>query len=312
MSCGWGKYEKQEGDILGSPSRLICFREDPEIYKARYIDKEMEETASMEWGTLVHCAVWEPEKFLERYLILPEKTPGNSLSGDQLEARCKELALKTTGTKAAKIARIREVTPLEKQYDELVDELPEGKIMIPPKSMKSALYIAAKIHSHPKVGPWVKAAIKERRGWYTCQITGVVMRFQIDGSVEHKGIGVLMDLKITKDWRKRDFERNMYKNGLHVQFSSYREGYKQNEGKTFGAFLIIAVEPSWPHRIRYHQIEEATIDAGDVELKVLLPEYKDRLIRNDFSPRVEDQEISTVGLASWDWERINKLEESNE
>lgn len=312
MSCGWGKYEKKEGDILGSPSRLICFREDPEIYKSRYIDKDFEETDSMEWGTFVHCAVWEPEKFLERYLILPEKTAGNSLSGDQLEARCRELALKTTGTKAAKIARIREVTPLEKQWDELVSELPQGKIMIPPKSMKNALMISEKIHAHPKVGPWIRLAQKEKRGWYTCDKTGVIMRFQIDGFFEHKEIGVLIDLKVTKDWEKKKFEWNMSKNGIHLQLASYREAYKQIEGKEFEATLIIAVEPVYPFRIRYHQVDSASLDAGKMELDHYLPEYKKRVQNNDFSPRLEDLEINTVGLTSWDFERIGHLGDVNE
>ena len=50
----WGSIPDRENHIVCSPSALLAFRQDPEIYKMRYIDKEEYTTDSMEFGTLVH------------------------------------------------------------------------------------------------------------------------------------------------------------------------------------------------------------------------------------------------------------------
>jgi hypothetical protein len=306
MSCGWGKFEKKEGDLTCSPSRIILFREDIELYKHRYIDKEDSDTKSMELGTVIHKMVLEPEKFHEDYLVLPEKTLTNDLDGKALEALCKAHGLKVSGTKAEKLARLREVTEIEKQYDELLLEIPPGKISLPPSVIKKATDIKDKIYGHPKVGEWVRLSEKEKRGWYTDN--GLIMRFQIDGFFNYKKIGVIWDLKTTKDWSKKWFERNLFENGTHLQIAAYRRALKQIENIEIDAFMVIAVNPAPPHQVRYYQIDLPTIQAGEIELDIYLKEYKERLIANDFSPRTEDKEIQTISLRSWDWEKIASME----
>ena len=313
MTKGWGKYEPTGVEIFCSPSRLIAFRESPLVYKDKYIDKVTKDTKSMEFGTLVHKMVLEPETFHEKYLVLPEKTDENSLDSKALEALCKDLGLKVSGTKAEKITRIREVNPdFPLQYDELIDALPQGLVMVPPSDINAAKAISERIRANEKVGPWIKLAEKEKRGFYTDEKTGIVIRFQIDAFFEHKGVGVITDLKITRDWQQRNFECNLYKSGIATQLAMYRRALKQIEGKEFSAFLIIAVEPSKPHRVRYYQVNSETLDASDLEIDLLLKEYKIALETNNFDERKSDKEIQTVSFKDWDWQRFNDLEVHSE
>ena len=97
-----------------------------------------------------------------------------------------------------------------------------------------------------------------------------------------------------------------------VTISVYREALKAIEGKEINAFLIVAVEPKFPHRIRFHQLDIAAIDAGLTEFKHYLKEYKKALQENDFSERPETQEINIVSLKQWDWGAISNIEVSDE
>lgn len=295
---GWGKYQKKDGDITCSPSRLITFREDPVLYKAQYIDKVTENTKSMDFGTAVHSYVLEPQKFAEKYQILPEKTAENDLDSKQLEALCVELGLKKTGTKAEKIARIREVAPLAKQYDELLAEMPQDRISLPPDTLNACKTISERIMAHPKVGQWVSLADKEKRGWFTHE-SGIVMRFQIDCPFEYKDAGVICDLKVHREWNSKWFDNWLYDSGTYIQLACYREAMKKIEGKVFRHFLVISVEPTFPYRVRYREIDEASIDKGLEDMNKYLYEFKERTINNDWSERAEDLEIKTVGLRAY-------------
>lgn len=273
----------------------------------RYVDKTEKPSSSMDLGTLIHKAVLEPETFQDQYFVMPGRTDSNDLDSKQLEALCKEHSLKASGTKAEKLSRLREAgIDIEPQYEEIIGSISSDKIIVPPATIKKALAIKDKIYSHEKVGPWVSLSQKEKRGWF--EIDGVIMRFQIDGFFEHNGIGVVWDLKTTKDWHSDRFSRSISKNGFHLQLACYREALRKIENKEFNAFMIIAVETSEPFRVRYYQIDEASLDAGRKELDIYLQDYKYRLQNNDFSPRKEDTKINLVSLTSWDWEKINSLE----
>lgn len=307
----WGTYEPKAGDILCSFSRLLAFRESPELYKAKYIDKTIEQTKSMSDGTVIHECVLERELFNQKYILPPEETNQNNLDKKALEALCVQMGLKKSGNKDELILRIREMNPdFPIQIDEFV--VPEGKMSIPPKLMKSCLAIYDKVYSHPKVGEWLKLSKKENFGYFTDPKTGVVIRFKIDGFFDYKNVHVITDFKTTIYWDKRRFEQKMFDEGIHIQMAVYKRALKIIEVKDVNAFLVIAVEPNTPHRTRYYQIDQATVEAGELELDHYLKEYKDRIERNDFSPRKEDDEIQTASLQAWSWDKISSIEANNE
>jgi len=306
--AAWGRLTDRENKIVCSPSALLSFREDPEVYKLRYIDKEKETNASMEFGTLVHLATLEPEKFEEQFSTLPEKTPENDLSTDELKAICKELEEKVTGTKRELAERIRAHRPEFKLWEELCDEMTsQGKNLLPPATMHKIKAIKAKIYSHPKVGEWLRLSEKEKRGYFTHK-SGVTMPFLADAFFKHNGVGVVIDLKITKDWQSRKFMYNLFDNGYHIQAAAYLVGISEIENQSFNNFLFIAIEPKAPHRVRFYQLDQAAIEAGTLELNHYLNEFKERWQNKDFGPRMIDTQIQETSLAPFAWEKLGDMD----
>lgn len=301
---GWGSVPDRENHIVCSPSALLAFREDPEIYKMRYIDKEQYATDSMEFGTLVHLRVLQPEKFFQEYAVLPEKTPENDIDLTMLKAICKQFDEPVSGTKRDLAQRIRKHTPEFRIYEEIVDEIvAQGKKALPPDTLKKLNAIHDKIMSHPKVGTWLKLAEKEKKGYWQDPETGIVMPFIADGFFEHKGIGIALDLKITRDFDPRRFSNNMYDNGYFIQAAAYCEAISAIQGQAFENFLFITVEPGAPHRVRFLQLDSAALEAGRKTLKKYLREFKQRWTTQDWSARPMDIEIQQVSLASWCWQK---------
>lgn len=301
---GWGSIPDRENHIICSPSALLAFRQDPEVYKMRYIDKEEYTTDSMEFGTLVHLYVLQYEKFCEEYALLPEKTAENDFDSDALKAICKELGEKVTGTKRELAQRIRAHRPDFIIYEEIIDVIQsEGKKSISPAVFKKLSAIREKIMAHPKVGKWLELAEKEKLGYWQDSETGIVMPFVADGFFNHKGVGVALDLKITRDFDPRRFSNNMYDNGYFIQAAAYCEAISAIQGELFENFLFITVEPSAPHRVRFLQLDSAALEAGRKSLKKYLREFKERWTAQDWSARPMDIEIQQVSLASWSWQK---------
>lgn len=306
MLKGWGEIPNRENYIVCSPSALMSFRKDPEIYKMRYIDKVDDTTESMAFGTLVHLRVLQPEKFFNEYAILPEKTAQNDYDSEQLKSMCKEFGEKVAGTKRELAYRLRTHIPDFKIYEELMDEVEaQGKKSISPITLKKLNDINDKIMAHPKVGEWLRLADKEKKGYWSHE-SGVVMPFVADAFFIHKNVGICFDLKVTTYFEPKRFERNLFESGYHMQAAIYCNAISEIELQSFENFLFVTIEPTAPYRVRYIQLDNAALEAGKVELNHYMKQFKTCYENNNFSSR--DSEITQVSLASWDWDKINNIE----
>lgn len=308
MFNGLGPIPDRTGLICASPSRLKLLRECPELYKYRYVDGNKDETDSQELGTLVHMRTFEREKFDAKYAQLPEKTESNSLGLESLKDLCEKYGLKKSGTKAELVKRIRENNDLEPQFEELLEVLREGgRETLPPALMDKVIKISDKITSHPSLIKLLNGAQKEARAHYTDDKSGVVVEFQTDAYNVLGGIGIVLDLKVTKDWEPKFFERSNFKEARHMLAACYLKGMTKATGQLFNRFVHIAVEPKAPFRVRIYDMDEAALDAGETELDVWLADYKKRVTLGDYSPRNGEDKIITTTLTSWDWNNIPEI-----
>lgn len=292
--------------MITSPSKIICFRECPELYKWKYIDGNIEETSSMELGTLVDMRIFERAKFDAKYAenIIP--TASNDLSLVSLKDLCEKYGLKVSGTKAVLISRIREKHELEPQIDELLEKLSsQGREVLPPALMAKVILISDKITNHPNFKKFSEGAVYQTKDEF--ELDGNTIRFKPD---MHNSIGntnICLDLKVTKDWQPKWFERAIFENGWHIQGAAYLEGLTKKTGKRFDRFVNITVEPKPPYRIRFYELDDGTLDAGLTELKYYLKELEDRTKRNDWSPRGEEGKIMSASLKSYDWDKVPEI-----
>lgn len=305
MISGWNEIPNRENFVVTSPSKLVCLRECPELYKYRYIDKKDQKTPEMEFGTLCHMAVLEPEKFASLYAKLPETTEQNDLSLAQLKEKAKALGLTVSGTKKELCARIRTVEPLETQSDEIVEAYQAaGTRFISPVLSAKIEAVTAKIKEHHILGPWLQLAKTEQRGYYQDQNTGVVVSFVADAVVTVKNVNIIFDLKFTSDWEPKWFDRSNYEKGRHLLAASYCEGLKAITGQQWDKFVFVAIEPSAPHRIELYDVDAGMLEAGKAELDYHLKEYYQRISTNDWS---RNSSIRETTLKSWDWEKIKEV-----
>jgi len=304
---GWGSLANYEGKKT-SPSRLVCLRECPELYKHKYIDGEKEQTDSQELGSLVHMRVFEREKFDQKYAQIPEKTPDNDLGLESLKDLCRKYDLKVSGTKKELISRIREGHELQEQFEEMLDKMREsGKEVIPPSLMDKVIKISDKITSHKQLSRLLHGVRKEERGYCQDTRTGLVVRFIPDAFNSVAGVNIIFDLKVTKDWSPRRFNRAIFENAWHMLAAAYLRYTSLVEEKTFDRFVHIAIEPKSPFRIRLYEMDEGTLDAGAAELDFYLDDFDKRLVSGDYSPRNGEDKIMQASLESWDWQRIPEV-----
>lgn len=306
--CGFGEIQSKEKYQFTSCSRLVCLREGPELYEAKYIDKTVEDTTSQEFGTLVHEAVLEPELFAKKYVILPDETPENSLTNDQLKVELEKLGLKIGGKKSELVTRLREAFPeFPEQHYEIMERMQEpGRIMISPVIMGRVLKIARKIDQGP-AGAMFRRGVKEVMGYWQDPITGLVVRFKADDHEVIGNKGLCLDLKIAADWSPKKFERGHYETGRHIQAAIYLDALTAIYKVPFETFGWPVVEPKSPHRIRYYEADFGMIEAGRQERDYYLHEMKWRLDKNDWSPRPEDNKFQSTTLSTWDWEKAKEL-----
>ena len=185
-------------------SKIVCLMKCPEFYKHRYIDKADEKSDSMEFGTLIHMALLEPEKFSQTYCAPPE---GADLTLAELKEKCRTLGLPISGTKKELLERIRTLQDLPKTYDELIEDmLASGKVPLAPATWKKVEAIKESLMRHEQIGKFLEFAEKEKRGFFT-HSSGTVFNFAVDAYVKYKDVGIIMDFKVTKDWEPHRYRR---------------------------------------------------------------------------------------------------------
>lgn len=302
----WGKLEKRDGLVIASPSKLICLRESPKLYKSRYIDKVEEKSDSMEFGTMCHMAILEPELFAEKYVTIPAHTYDPSLT--ELKSIAKELDLPVSGTKKELLARIRTKYEMEKTLDEVSEEIAaSGKQVISPVLASKLEAIKAEVFGHEMIGSWLQVAEKERPGFYTDE-NGVVISFKPDAFLYLNGVGIVLDFKFTKDWDEFKFSRSNFKEGRHIQAAAYLKAISAIEGKPYEHFVFVAIEPIAPFRMRCYEADIAMIEGGNDELKKWSKEFKRRTLENDWTELKSETAIKQTSLQTWDWEKLGALD----
>lgn len=298
---GFGKIPDREKYNVISPSALILFREDPELYKMKYIDKVDNTTKSMEFGTLVHMAILEPFDFADKYCTAPPVE--NDFSADELKQICREMNLAVSGTKAELVARIKCVNPEFKTYDDIVQAACAGKTPLPINQYNSLMTIRDKVMLHPKIGEWIKQAKTEALAYYQYS-DDLLVSFKPDAFLQFNGVGIGIDIKVCMDWDENKFMRNNYSTGRHIQAAFYIDGLSKLVGYNIDEFLWIAIEPVAPHRVRFYQADFGMIEAGRQEIDFYMKEFLDRKKRNNWEARPQDLLIKQTSLSEWDWQKV--------
>ena len=307
MICGLGQLpeELKSKWIVTSPTKLITLKQSPAHYESAYILKEKEDTDSQKKGTLIHMGVLEYEEFTKKYTTIPNV---KSYSNDELKEICEKLELKKSGTKDDLTKRIQEKDPEFKTFEsESQVLLEQGKMVLSEKDWNMVHRIRNKVYARSTSGNFLQNAHKEVFGY--CQLNDeVIMTFCVDAFAEHKGKGILCDLKTTNDSTKWKIERNHFLEGRHIQIASYAHCLNKITGLDFEEMsYFLFVESAAPYCVSEYLCDGGMIQAGHSERNYLvkkLVECHKKCQWPDPQP-----EIETTTLTSFDWGRVLSDEE---
>lgn len=125
------------------------------------------------------------------------------------------------------------------------------------------------------------------------KLTGMICKARIDKWLKDERW--LIDLKTTRDAKKKSFRYSVQNYGYDIQAAFYFEGAVEN-GLDPNGFVIVAQEKTFPFLVKSYQISTAVRETAAYKLKDMKLGYKNYLLR------LESGDISPTMPESIDWE----------
>lgn len=227
---GWHRGVSMEDylafDAWHGGEALAILRTSPQHVKAARDDVQ-EPTEATEFGTIVHCAVLEPDQFTSRYAVM--------LEGDGRTAAVRD--------SKAKI-------------------IEAGKIPVKGEHFVAAQRIRRLLLSHPLAGPALmrKDGVNEVTGSFVEPWAGLPAVIRPDRALFD--VGMCIDLKTAADASPRGFNSAIHAYGYHVKAALYRAGFMALGGE-LDDFVYFVAENVKPYLVAVRVLDEAAIEAGE-------------------------------------------------
>lgn len=206
-------------------SQLDAIQHSPKLYKAKFIDKviEQKQTPAMLLGSAYHKLQTEPQNFHDEFAVAPK-----------INKR----------TKAGK----ESWAEFEKKAD--------GKDLITEEDYQVIEDMVGAVLDHPSAGELMrlKGVAESCRLWKD-DFSGLNCKCRPDWLCKDEKI--IVDLKTTEDARPEEFARSIHKFRYHVQSGFYLMGCEEIE-----QFIFIAVEKKPPYEVVCYNASPMMIAAG--------------------------------------------------
>ncbi len=180
-------------------------------------------TRNMEIGTAIHCAILEPVRFDNEYVITESETRTAAEYKKQKALHGGELTL--TKQEGKKIKGMQESIHNDLEAMKILTSEGEAEL--------SAICI------DPETG----IQIRSRFDWLSKD-------------------GTALDLKKTQDARQQKFSRSICDYRYHVQDAMYSFVYELITGEKLKAFKFLAVEEDAPHACKVYELDELSKEIG--------------------------------------------------
>lgn len=202
-----------------------------------YKAKKQEATDAMRFGTALHCAVLEPEKFADKIVVM------------DIDRRTKEGKVLAEKHKNDTYVSTRDLSVIE--------------------AMHRSLFV------HPIAGPIISATT-EREKWLngslTCDHGDVDIHGIADGVVNLQKRKICFDLKTIGDATIDEIEKSIKSYNYHWQAYFYNEMLKQQFGSTF-EFFFIFVDKTDHHNVQVVELDEAWLQCAEEQIAPLLDDF---------------------------------------
>lgn len=216
-------------------------------------------TREMVIGSATHCAILEPERFSDLYMI--------TSATDRRESIYKQ-AVKN---------RDPDYTLTKKEGDEIL-------------LMQESIKFNKEAHN------FILGAIGHEISLFTTDpVTGVKVRVRYDVLDLH----MFADLKTTQDARERPFMNSIISHMYHQQMALYKAAFEWETGETLGNAAILAMESSAPHTTEFYLLDDLAMAIGAHEFRKNLNTYAKCLESNEWGHYEGMGERKFISLPEW-------------
>ncbi|CAN7645932.1 PD-(D/E)XK nuclease-like domain-containing protein [Acidovorax sp. LjRoot129] len=254
-------------DVVGHSALLRILRS-PEHFK-HYTTAPFNPTPTLKFGTALHCAYLEPERFSTHYKVAPK-----------LDRR----------TKQGKVEA--------EEWEKLMADT--GCELIDAEDMAAVNAILSKLNLHARAASLKIKAVTEKSYFWTDDETGIMCRIRCDLIVidEDGRIVAIVDLKTTTDASKDEFKRSIGTYGYDVQAAFYSDAVERAIGRSV-PFYFLCVESAAPHGVALYRMGQKSIEVGRTKYRMAL-QLLQWCRENDswpgYQPFGEEEEID---LSEW-------------
>jgi len=219
-------------------------------------------TAAMEFGTALHTAVFEHDKFAETVIVMPD-----------FDRR----------TKVGKEAHAEFMLSSA------------GKTAISSEEMIACQYILKTAQSHAILGKLLRAENRkyEVSGFFNFE--GVACKFRTDFMLPDQHI--ILDLKTTKRGHERAFKNSVLDFSYHSQAAFYLSAMAEITGESWADFIWIAIESVAPYKIYLYEPDTRWLIEGHKLCTDAIHLYKECL-ETGIYPSVAE-EITILNAPNW-------------
>lgn len=221
------EYHKKTLGVV-SNSALKQFNRAPAAYRW-WIDAPPDEpTPAMEFGSLVHCLVLEPDLFAKTYVVPPDF--GN---------------LRTNQGKADKAAWLAQNLNVKMMEQEDFDR---------------ACRMRDSLLAHTDARAIIERSQHEVSGFWTCPQTGLICKIRADCWMPDARI--FGDLKTCIDASEDEFAKAVVNFGYHQQAALYCMGAEHiSLSDTYADFVFVVVEKQPPFLVATYTLNRADLNA---------------------------------------------------
>jgi PDDEXK-like domain of unknown function (DUF3799) len=258
-----------------SNSGLSVLNKSPLHYWQAYLNPERERrapTPAMEFGTAIHAAILEPDRFRDEYVAIPHESefPSALVTLPDYKARAKELEIKgySTGTKDEIKVLIKAIDDDSVFFDDEVARITNGKTAIKREQMIACHRISQQIYSKRAAKVLFSNGAAEQSIYWKDADTGVLCRIRPD----YLSDAAIPDVKSTEDASPAAFQRSIWTYRYWVQAAMYIDGVKAATGEEL-PFVFCAWEKAAPYAAAFYSPTQEMIEAGRKEYKRLLRVY---------------------------------------
>lgn len=228
-----------------------------------------EPSPAMKNGTLVHCAIFEPEQVKERYLVKPD---GLSFATKEGKAWKEENG---GGTR------------------EIIDEM----------QLVAAHAQAAALRAIPEVAALLADGFGEASAFWIDDATGELCKCRPDWTVPAGDSGViLVDGKTCQDASPEGFSRQIWNFDYWLQAAWYSDGYERATGERVHGFVFAAVESAWPHAAAAYMLDDDVLEFARAKNRQLLDLYAECKRTNNWPGY--PSHIQPITLPKWAMKEI--------